>query len=74
MSDLSSSSLLLLILIVLFSFPLSGSNECFGNMPADPAIFRHFDRSWEHSIPRAVDRTLDLAKAENITTSKATIK
>jgi glutamate dehydrogenase/leucine dehydrogenase len=47
------------------------ANEQYGNLPADPAIERHFSRDWDNAVFVVTQRILALAKAENTTTSIA---
>jgi glutamate dehydrogenase/leucine dehydrogenase len=50
---------------------VSCANEQYGNLPQDPAIERHFGRSWDNSVYAITKRVLERAAAEGITTSTA---
>lgn len=47
------------------------ANEQYGRLPADPAIERHFDPSWEDSVFRVTARVLERSRAEGVTPSAA---
>ncbi|CAH1783520.1 unnamed protein product, partial [Owenia fusiformis] len=47
------------------------ASEIYGRLPNDPAILRHFDKTWENSIYVMVKRILQTAKDENITPAVA---
>lgn len=41
------------------------ANEQYGNIDSDPAIERHFDRRWDHSIHQIAMKVLHRAQTEN---------
>jgi len=50
---------------------VSCANEQYGSLPEDPAIERHFGRSWDNSVYAITTRVLERAAGEGITTSAA---
>lgn len=50
---------------------VSCANEQYGNLPSDPAIERHFGRSWENSVFAITKQVLERAAREGVTTSAA---
>jgi glutamate dehydrogenase/leucine dehydrogenase len=50
---------------------VSCANEQYGNLPNDPAIERHFGRSWDNSVYAITTQVLDRAAREGITTAAA---
>ncbi len=53
---------------------VSCANEQYGYVQDDPAIMRHFGRTWENSVHVITRRTLELAAREGITTAAAAIR
>lgn len=47
------------------------ANESYGHVPRDPAVARHFDRDWEHSIFATTRKVLETAREGGVTTSDA---
>lgn len=47
------------------------ANEQYGSLPDDPAIERHFGRTWENSVYAITRAVLELAGREGITTASA---
>ena len=47
------------------------ANEQYGRLHPDPAVERHLDPAWEHSIPNVVQRVLESARREGIPTTQA---
>ncbi|CAL1286670.1 unnamed protein product [Larinioides sclopetarius] len=46
---------------------VNAANEHYGRMYRDPAIERHFDKKWEHSIYYLTQQTLKMSAEKNIT-------
>ncbi len=47
------------------------ANEQYGSLPDDPAIERHFGRTWDNSVYAITRAVLELAATEGITTASA---
>jgi glutamate dehydrogenase/leucine dehydrogenase len=47
------------------------ANEQYGTLPADPAIQRHFDETWENSVHVVTHRILEHAQRQNTTPTHA---
>ncbi len=47
------------------------ANEQYGSIDDDPAIVRHFDRSWENSVYRVTQAVLARAEVAGITSTQA---
>lgn len=47
------------------------ANEQYGSVPNDPAIERHFGRTWDNAVYVVTRRALELAASEGITTAAA---
>ncbi len=50
---------------------VSCANEQYGSLPNDPAIERHFGRSWDNSVYTITTQVLERAAREGITTAAA---
>ncbi|GFR10010.1 leucine dehydrogenase [Trichonephila clavata] len=50
---------------------VNAANENYGRIYRDPAIERHFDKNWEHSIYYLTQETLKRASEKNITVIEA---
>jgi glutamate dehydrogenase/leucine dehydrogenase len=47
------------------------ANEQYGSLRKDPAIHRHFDRSWEHGVHAVTTKVLEHSRDGGVTTSQA---
>jgi glutamate dehydrogenase/leucine dehydrogenase len=47
------------------------ANEQYGSIENDPALLRHYDRSWEGSVYNVTRRVLELARSQGTTTTHA---
>lgn len=47
------------------------ANEQYGTLPDDPAIRRHFGRTWENSVYLITEQVLNFARERGLTTSAA---
>jgi len=47
------------------------ANEQYGSLPEDPAILRHFGRTWENAVYVTTRRILEAAERDHITTTTA---
>jgi glutamate dehydrogenase/leucine dehydrogenase len=50
---------------------VSCANEQYGSIEGDPALLRHYDRSWEGSVYNVTRRVLELARSQATTTTHA---
>jgi glutamate dehydrogenase/leucine dehydrogenase len=50
---------------------VSCANEQYGSLPDDPAILRHFGRSWENSVYVVTRKVLESAARDGVTTTAA---